>query len=92
MRARPEDRAGAAFVVNGIVASHQRYLALGGLGFLLGDGGLSYGHEKILESFYTAHLWRGFSLSYDFQYINDPGYNQARGPVAVSSARFHTDF
>ncbi len=89
---RPEDRAGAAFVVNGIAGSHQQYLALGGLGFLLGDGGLTYGHEKILESFYTAHLWRGFFLSYDFQHINDPGYNQARGPVAVSSARFHTDF
>ena len=89
---RPEDRAGAAFVMNGIAGSHQDYLALGGLGFLLGDGSLTYGHEKILESFYTAHLWRGFFLSYDFQYIGNPGYNQARGPVAVSSARFHTDF
>ncbi len=89
---RPADRAGVALVVNGIVAAHQRYLALGGLGFLLGDGGLTYGHEKIVESFYTAHLWRGFYASYDFQYINDPGYNQARGPVAVSSVRFHTEF
>ncbi len=89
---RSQDRAGAAFVMNGIVGSHQQYLALGGLGFLLGDGGLTYGHEKIIESFYTAHLWRGFFLSYDFQHINDPGYNQARGPVDVSSARFHTDF
>jgi high affinity Mn2+ porin len=89
---RPTDRAGAALVMNGIVGSHQQYLALGGLGFLLGDGRLTYGHEKILESFYTAHLWRGFFLSYDFQYIGDPGYNQARGPVAVSAARLHTDF
>jgi carbohydrate-selective porin OprB len=89
---RPSDRDGAAFVVNGIVASHQRYLALGGLGFLLGDGGLSYAPEKVFEGFYTAHLWRGFFASYDFQYINDPGYNQARGPVAVSAVRFHTDF
>ncbi len=89
---RREDRAGAAFVVNGIVAAHQQYLALGGLGFLLGDGALTYGHEKIVETFYTAHLWRGFFVSYDFQYINDPGYNQARGPVAVSGARFHADF
>jgi carbohydrate-selective porin OprB len=89
---RRSDRAGAAFVANGIVASHQQYLALGGLGFLLGDGGLTYGHEKIFETFYTAHLWRGFSVSYDFQHINNPGYNQARGPVAVSSLRFHTEF
>jgi high affinity Mn2+ porin len=89
---RLEDRAGVAFVMNGIVAAHQRYLALGGLGFLLGDGGLTYGHEKIVEGFYTAHLWRGFYVSYDFQSIHDPGYNQARGPVAVSSLRFHTEF
>jgi high affinity Mn2+ porin len=89
---RRSDRAGAAFVANGIVASHQQYLALGGLGFVLGDGALTYGHEKIFETFYTAHLWRGFSASYDFQHINNPGYNQARGPVAVSSLRFHTEF
>ena len=89
---RRSDRAGAAFVANGIVASHQQYLALGGLGFVLGDGALTYGHEKIFETFYTAHLWRGFSASYDFQHINNPGYNQARGPVSVSSLRFHTEF
>jgi len=89
---RRYDRAGAAFVANGIVAAHQQYLALGGLGFVLGDGGLTYGHEKIFETFYTAHLWRGFSASYDFQHINNPGYNQARGPVSVSSIRFHTEF
>ncbi len=89
---RNSDRAGAAFVTNGIVAAHQEYLALGGLGFLLGDGALTYGREKIVEAFYTAHLWRGFFISYDFQHINDPGYNQARGPVAVSALRFHIDF
>ena len=48
---RPNDRAGIAFVANGIVAAHQRYLALGGVGFLLGDGGLAYGSERIFEGF-----------------------------------------
>jgi hypothetical protein len=89
---RDNDRAGAAFVANGIVAAHQQYLALGGLGFILGDGALTYGREKIFEGFYTVHLWRGFFASYDFQHVNNPGYNQARGPVAVSAVRFHTDF
>jgi hypothetical protein len=89
---RHNDRVGAAFVANGIVAAHQQYLALGGLGFVLGDGALTYGREKIVESFYTAHLWRGFSATYDFQHIDNPGYNQARGPVAVSTLRFHTEF
>jgi high affinity Mn2+ porin len=89
---RRNDRAGVAFVANGIVAAHQQYLALGGLGFLLGDGGLTYGPEKIFEGFYTAHLWRGFFASFDIQHINNPGYNQARGPVTVPGLRFHVDF
>jgi high affinity Mn2+ porin len=89
---RRNDRAGVAFVANGITAAHQQYLALGGLGFILGDGGLTYGAEKIFEGFYTAHLWRGFFASFDLQHINDPGYNQVRGPVTVPGLRFHTEF
>lgn len=89
---RASDRVGAAFAMNGIVAGHQEYLARGGVGFILGDGALTYGREKIVETFYTAHLWRGFFASYDFQHVNNPGYNQARGPVAASGLRFHTDF
>lgn len=89
---RRDDRAGAVFSMNGIVAAHQEYLALGGLGFLLGDGKLTYGHEKIFESFYTLHVWRGIFTSLDIQHINNPGYNKARGPVLVPSARLHLDF
>ncbi|MGH9691942.1 MAG: carbohydrate porin [Candidatus Acidiferrales bacterium] len=89
---RRNDRAGVAFVANAIVAAHQQYLALGGLGFLLGDGGLTYGPEKIFEGFYTAHLWRGFFASFDLQHINNPGYNQVRGPVTVPGIRLHVDF
>ncbi|HEY1806735.1 MAG TPA: carbohydrate porin [Terracidiphilus sp.] len=89
---RKTDRAGVAFVVNGIIAEHQQYLSLGGLGVMLGDGGLTYGSERIMETFYTAHLWRGFSISYDFQHVTNPGYNQVRGPVDVSAFRFHTEF
>jgi hypothetical protein len=89
---RRNDRAGVALVANGIVKAHQQYLALGGLGFLLGDGGLTYGPEKIVEAFYTAHLWRGFFASFDVQHINNPGYNKARGPVVVPGVRFHVDF
>jgi len=53
---RKQDRAGVAFVSNGIKKDHQMYLADGGLGFLLGDGKLNYGREKIVESYYTAHV------------------------------------
>jgi high affinity Mn2+ porin len=88
---RRNDRAGVAFVANGIVAAHQEYLALGGLGFLLGDGGLTYGPEKVVEGFYTAHIWRGFFASFDLQHINNPGYNMARGPATVPGVRVHLD-
>jgi len=89
---RANDRAGGVLVANGIVRAHQEYLALGGLGFLLGDGGLNYGPEKIFEAFYTAHLWRGFFASFDLQHINNPGYNKDRGPVVVPGLRLHVDF
>jgi len=86
---RPEDKVGAAFVVNGISGDHSRYLALGGLGFILGDGALNYGPEKILEAYYTAHIWRGIWLAIDYQYVTNPGYNRDRGPVSVLGFRFH---
>lgn len=89
---RRNDRAGVAFVVDGLAAAHREYLALGGLGFQLGDGALTYGPEKIFEGFYTAHLWRGFFASFDLQHVNNPGYNTARGPVIVPALRFHADF
>ncbi|MGA7925467.1 MAG: carbohydrate porin [Candidatus Sulfotelmatobacter sp.] len=89
---RRNDRAGVAFVANGIVAAHQEYLALGGLGFILGDGGLTYGPEKIFEGFYTAHVWRGIFVAFDLQPINNPGYNMVRGPVTAGGLRLHVDF
>ena len=89
---RKNDRVGAVFVANQIVAAHQQYLGYGSLGFLLGDGALSPGTEKIFEGFYTVHLWRGFFASCDFQHINNPGYNKVRGPVFVPGMRFHVDF
>ena len=86
---RPLDKVGAAFVVNGISGDHRRYLALGGLGFLLGDGALNYGLEQIFETYYTAHIWRGISLAADYQHVANPGYNRDRGPASIVSFRVH---
>ena len=61
-------------------------LGKGGLGFLLGDGALSYAREDILEAYYNAHNWRGLYSAFDVQLIDHPGYNQARGPVAMYPA------
>jgi high affinity Mn2+ porin len=89
---RKQDRAGVAFVTNGIKKDHQEYLADGGLGFLLGDGALNYGRENIFETYYTAHIWRGIYLAPSVQHINNPGYNRDRGPVTVPSFRAHVEF
>ncbi len=89
---RPLDRIGMAFVSNAIKRDHQRYLQLGGLGFLLGDGRLNYAREDILETYYTAHSWRGLFLSVGGSVIVHPGYDRDRGPVLVPSVRTHVDF
>jgi high affinity Mn2+ porin len=86
------DHLGLAFVTNGISRDHQQYLALGGLGFLLGDGRLTYGRENIVETYYTLHLWRGIYPGFGFQYVANPGYNRDRGPVLVPSLRLHLEF
>ncbi|MBB5058912.1 hypothetical protein HDF16_003635 [Granulicella aggregans] len=89
---RPLDKIGIAFVTNAIKHDHQEYLKLGGHGFILGDGNLSYGREDILEGYYNAHAWRGLFYAFDTQFIDHPGYNTARGPVIVFSVRSHIDF
>jgi len=89
---RANDKIGLVGISNAIKRDHQQYLALGGQGFLLGDGALSYAREDILESYYNAHLTRGLYSAFDVQLIAHPGYNQARGPVAMFSVRTHVDF
>lgn len=90
---RPLDQTGVAVTVNGISGDHRRYLALGGRGFLLGDGGLRYGHERVAEAFYGVAVGRhGVYIGPDVQYAVNPGYNAARGPVWIPGARLHLDF
>ena len=89
---RAADRLGVALVSNGLSDSHREYLRLSGLGFLLGDGTLRYGRETIVESYYTAHIWRGVFGSAGAQWVVNPGYNRDRGPAFVHMARLHLDF
>lgn len=86
------DRAGIALVSNGISRDHETYLRDGGYGFLIGDGKLNYGRENIVESYYTAHLWRGFYVAPGLQHVANPGYNRDRGPVLVPTFRVHLEF
>jgi high affinity Mn2+ porin len=89
---RGADRWGAALIVNELSDLHRRYLAAGGLGFLLGDGALHYGPETIVETYYRfplmPHLW----VSPDAQLSFNPGYNRDRGPVPIWAVRVHAEF
>ncbi len=89
---RRNDRAGVAFVANGIVAASPAIPGAWRFGFSAGRRRLTYGPEKIFEGFYTVHLWSGFFASFDIQHINNPGYNQDRGPITVPGLRLHVDF
>ena len=96
---RPEDRLGLAFADEGLSAPHREYLTNGGCGFLLCDGALNYGHEQIIETYYkVVETWPQkpgpirWQLGPDFQYIQNPGYNVARGPVRFWAVRFHLHY
>lgn len=89
---RPDDELGAALVIDGLAPWHRRYLAAGGSGFLLGDGGLRYGAEIEGDFYYRVALAPMLSLSGVYQPIINPGYNQDRGPIHVFSGRLHVAF
>jgi high affinity Mn2+ porin len=88
---RKDDVVGSEFTASGLSSIHREYLALGGLDFLIGDGRLNYGTEKIWESYYSARLTGRFFTSFDLQYIRNPAYNRDRGPVWVPSIRLHLE-
>jgi high affinity Mn2+ porin len=90
---RPDDTLGIAGVVNGIAGVHQAFLDAGGLGILVGDGQLPRpGPEQILEAYYSYALSAATKLSFDYQFVVNPGYNTDRGPVNVFAGRFRWTF
>lgn len=89
---RPDDRVGVGGVVDALSPEARAYFAAGGLGILIGDGRLKYRREKILEAYYAYRLGKWETLSIDYQFIANPGYNADRGPVSVFSGRLHADF
>src|SRR5262249_57016144 len=76
-------RVGIALAVNGLASSHRTYLELGGESYLLGDGGLNYGPEKVIEAYYNFPLTQGIFAAFDVQQVLNPGYNPNRGPMTL---------
>jgi high affinity Mn2+ porin len=89
---RPDDEAGLAFIVNGLSADHRDYLAAGGYGFMIGDGKLTYGLEKIAELYYKAAVFKNVWVTGNYQFVENPAYNRDRGPVHILALRLHTEF
>jgi high affinity Mn2+ porin len=91
--ARKNDELGTAIVVNGISQQHRNYLATGGYGFMIGDGRLNYGHEAIMEVYYRFSIPQLFvSISPDYQFVLNPGYNKDRGPINIIGVRAHVEW
>ena len=90
---RASDTVGLGGVVSGVSKIHLAYLAAGGLGILIGDGQLPHpASETILEAYYDVGVGRFAHVTFDYQFVDNPGYNADRGPVSVVAARLHAQF
>jgi hypothetical protein len=88
---RAQDRLGVALAVNALARDHRDYLALGGNGFVLGDGRLDYAREQIAEAYYRWRVVAHADLGPDLQFIRNPGYNRDRGPARFLGLRLHLE-
>jgi high affinity Mn2+ porin len=90
---RPSDTLGLAVMRNDLSAVRAQYLALGGLGILIGDGALRrVAPESIVEAYYAFALGSWGALTLDLQRVDNPAYNAERGPLTIGSVRFHAQF
>ncbi len=89
---RPNDTFGIGGAVNGVSSAHRDFLGVGGLGLLIGDGQINYGTERIIETFYAINVLPQTTLTFDYQFIDNPAYNRDRGPVSIFATRLHAEF
>jgi high affinity Mn2+ porin len=89
---RPDDTIALAGALNALSKAHQLLFANGGTGILAGDGSLNYAPEGIIESYYSARVFEPLSLTFDYQFVANPAFNQDRGPVHVFAVRAHLEF
>lgn len=89
---RGDDTVGLGLVQNQLTQQHAAYFAAGGLGILVGDGKLSYAPERIVETYYRAQILKPLSLTLDYQFVDNPAYNAARGPASIFALRLHVEY
>jgi len=89
---RPKDQAGFAGVRDYVSGDQRSFLAAGGVGFIIGDGRLDhYRPESILEAYYAWGIMKHFTVTGDYQHVQNPAYNADRGPVSVLTIRLHCE-
>ena len=97
---RPRDSVGVSAMLNGISSDRRAYLQAGGISNFVGDTPypytpgqyLTYKPEQITELYYNALVIKNVLLGANYQHIDNPAYNAARGPVNVLSFRIHAEF
>jgi carbohydrate-selective porin OprB len=94
---RPRDSVGISMMQNGLSSYRRNYLQAGGVSYFIGDYAsrtqtISYSPERIGEIYYNATVVKNVMAGVNFQRINNPAYNSARGPVNVFSFRIHAEF
>ncbi|BDT76916.1 hypothetical protein PKF023_07190 [Polynucleobacter yangtzensis] len=94
---RPKDTIGISMMQNGLSSYRKNYLQSGGVSYFIGDYAgpgqtISYRPERIGEVYYNATVIKNVLAGLNFQHINNPAYNAARGPVNILSFRIHAEF
>ena len=94
---RPSDSVGISMMQNGLSSFRKNYLQAGGVSYFIGDYAgpgqtIAYRPERIAEVYYNALVVKNVLAGLNFQHINNPAYNSARGPVNILSFRIHAEF
>jgi hypothetical protein len=57
----------------------------------IGDGALQYKREQVFEAYYSLKAYKGVFFTADFQRIQNPAYNNVRGPINIFGLRAHIE-
>lgn len=91
---RWSDTVGVGVHVGGLSGPHRRYREAGGSGFVVGRSAeaLRYAPEAVVEAYYDVEFAAGLNGALSLQAVFNPGYDAARGPVAVAAVRLRAAF
>ena len=89
---RERDSFGLGYAQGWISREHAQYLSMGGIDGFIGDGALSWASEHVMDVFYSLNIVSPVWFTADFQFIANPAYNSARGPLEVYGGRVHIEF